>query len=315
MTSSTDDNQEFAEQVSKVMAIQEENEGQLLQLANVNGVGVGFKDSKNKPTDELSLKVFVQKKLKPAELDKQDMVPAKIAGIKTDVVEIGEVVAQAYTARLRPAQPGYSIGHYKVTAGTFGAMVRDACYPCRYYILSNNHVLANSNAARIGDAILQPGRVDGGTNPADRIATLARFVPIRFGSLSKHNLVDAALAQPVDMRDVFASIKNLGIPKGVEEAALGMPVIKTGRTTQTTAGTVTSVNATIAVSYGSAGVAYFKNQFLTGDMSDGGDSGSVLLNRNNKKVVGLLFAGSSTVTVYNNIHNVMMALNISPVTA
>lgn len=315
MTSSNDDNQAFEEQLQSVIAVQEKNEATLFDLKNVNGVGAGFKDTKKQPTEELCIQVFVEKKLKKSALDDADMVPSTIEGIKTDVVEVGKIEAQAYTAKLRPAQPGYSIGHYQVTAGTFGCMVRDTGFPCRYYILSNNHVLANSNAARIGDAILQPGRVDGGKNPADKIATLSRFVPIRFGGIAKHNLVDAAIARPLDKRDVIASIKNLGIPKGTEEATLSMPVIKTGRTTQTTANKVTSVNATVAVNFGSAGVAYFKNQFMTPDMSNGGDSGSLLLSRNNKKAIGLLFAGSSQVTIFNNIHNVMMALNVSPVTA
>ncbi|GLR70245.1 hypothetical protein [Agaribacter marinus] len=311
----SDNSQELDEQVSKIVDVQEQTESHLLQLANVNGVGIGYKVSKNKTSDELCLIVFVTSKLKANDLDKKDTIPTKIEGVKTDVVEVGEIEAQAYTAKLRPAQPGYSIGHYKVTAGTFGAVVRDTCYPCRYYILSNNHVLANSNGARIGDPILQPGRVDGGKNPADKIATLQKFVPIKFGSVNNYNLVDAAIARPTDIKYIYASIKNLGIPKGIEEATLNMPVIKTGRTTQTTTGTVNAVNATVAVNFGSAGVAYFKNQIMTNDMSNGGDSGSVLLNRRNRNVVGLLFAGSSTVTIFNNIHNVMMALNVTPVTA
>ncbi len=47
-------------------------------------------------------------------------------------------------------------------------------------ILSNNHVLANSNAARLGDAILQPGVYDGGKFPQDHIADLLEFVTLNF---------------------------------------------------------------------------------------------------------------------------------------
>jgi hypothetical protein len=88
--------------------------------------------------------------------------------------------------RTRPAKGGYSVGHYGITAGTIGTSVYDILpggstsgspaigvgMPPRYYILSNNHVLANVNDAKIGDPILQPGPYDGGTDPADRIATL-----------------------------------------------------------------------------------------------------------------------------------------------
>ncbi len=52
---------------------------------------------------------------------------------------------------------GSSIGHYKVTAGTLGGFVRDRE---GVYILSNNHVLANSNKAEGPDPILLPGPAD-----------------------------------------------------------------------------------------------------------------------------------------------------------
>ena len=84
---------------------------------------------------------------------------------------------QDRTARYRPAPGGVSIGHFEITAGTLGCLVkRDG----ETFILSNNHVLANVNEASKGDAILQPGAHDGGSNPADQIATLEDFVPVSF---------------------------------------------------------------------------------------------------------------------------------------
>ncbi len=84
--------------------------------------------------------------------------------------------------RARPAQPGMSIGHHKITAGTFGAVVKDK-RSGKPLILSNNHVLANiSNGsdgkAKKGDIILQPGSYDGGKEDNDAIGYLERFVPI-----------------------------------------------------------------------------------------------------------------------------------------
>lgn len=300
--------------ISEIKDVKGNNEETLFSLENVNAVGIGYKETKSKITDELCIKVFVKQKLKESALSKTHIIPKKIDGIATDVFEIGEIHAQANTAKVRPAKPGFSIGHFKITAGTFGAIARDQCYPCNYYILSNNHVLANSNAAAIGDAILQPGRVDGGINPRDRIARLSKFVPINFGNIDLYNLVDAAIAKPLDSNFVIGAIHKLGIPTGTEEASLNMDVIKTGRTTGTTAEKVIGIDATVAVNYGASGTAYFRDQFLTNDMSDGGDSGSLLLNRKNRKAIGLLFAGSSTVTIFNNIHNVMMALKISLLT-
>src|SRR3989449_1180431 len=94
------------------------------------------------------------------------------------------------TQRQRPAPMGFSVGHPAITAGTIGARVRDALG--RVYILSNNHVLANSNDANIGDPQYQPGPFDGGT-AADQIATLTDFQTITFTS-SANNTMDAGIA-------------------------------------------------------------------------------------------------------------------------
>ncbi|WP_037469491.1 serine protease [Shewanella marina] len=298
----------------EIKSVKDQHEQDLLKLDNVNGVGIGYKESKGKQTDQLCICVFVNQKQTEKSLSKAQLVPKNIDNIKTDVIEVGNIEAQALTAKIRPAKPGFSLGHYAITAGTFGAIAKDSVYPGRYYILSNNHVLANSNAASIGDRILQPGRLDGGLNYANTIARLSRYVPITFGSPNNYNLVDAAIAKPISQKLVQGSIHRLGIPKGTKEASLNMAVIKSGRTTETTTGNVISVDATIAVNYGSSGVAYFRNQFLTRHMSNGGDSGSLLLEKDSRKAVGLLFAGSSQVTVFNHIHNVLMALNIDLLT-
>lgn len=328
---------EMATQLAVIHEVKERHEAELLTLPNVVGVGVGFKDTGGKATDRLAVIVYVRRKYAASSLRKAEMVrdvlPASVTSsvpplpdgtgpgtldleggdVPTDVKEIGDVQALAYTARVRPAVPGYSIGHYAITAGTFGCLVRDVCPPCAVYILSNNHVLANSNAAAIGDPILQPGPYDGGLYPKDLIARLSRFVPVHFGSTTRYNLVDCAVARPADQRNVMASIVGLGIPKGTVEATLGMEVVKSGRTTQTSAGKVIDVNATVAVNYG-VGVGYFRNQILTSNMSAGGDSGSLLLSRAERKAAGLLFAGSSVVTVHNHIKNVEMALGVEVVT-
>ena len=303
-------------QLAKVQAVKEAREEELLAKGNVVGVGLGYKEKGGKETSELCVMVFVEKKvLEKDKIAEDDLVPSTYDKIKTDVMEVGEIEALSFTSRMRPVKPGYSIGHYKITAGTFGCLVREVCTPCRILILSNNHVLANSNAASIGDPVLQPGRYDGGTYPADMVARLSNFVPIYFGNPLQYNLVDAAVALPIDQRQLIASIINLGIPKGTVEATLGMDVVKSGRTTQTTAGVVKGVDVTVAVGYGTSGTAYFRNQIITTNMSQGGDSGSLLLSRDERMATGLLFAGSSVVTIHNNIANVLMGLGVDIVTA
>ena len=306
--------EQFESQLARAQEAKEKHESEIFDKPNVVGVAIGYKQIKGKETKDLAILTLVESKVSPPDLAKDQVIPKEFDGMKTDVQEVGRIEALAYTARIRPARPGYSIGHYKITAGTFGCLVRDVCPPCRVHILSNNHVLANSNAASIGDPILQPGPHDGGTYPRDMIARLSRFVPILFNDPNRYNLVDAALALPTDQRNVIASIVALEIPNGTREATLNLDVVKSGRTTQTTAGKVTAIDATVAVNYG-VGVGYFRDQILTTNMSQGGDSGSLLLSRADHKATGLLFAGSSVVTVHNNIANVLMALGVELITA
>ena len=67
-----------------------------------------------------------------------------------------------YTSRTRPSPGGFSIGHYRVTAGTIGLLLEycEGLNKGKAYILSNNHVLADNNLGHIGDHITQPGNAD-----------------------------------------------------------------------------------------------------------------------------------------------------------
>jgi hypothetical protein len=230
-----------------------------------------------------------------------------------------------------------SIGHRDITAGTLGCWVKKNG---QFFILSNNHVLANSNAAQIGDPILQPGPYDGGSLPGDHIANLSEFIPISFtdtpstcpfasgvaGILNgiasilgsdarlkavrasaQENLVDAAIARPLNDQDVKNEILEIGALNGVAQGGLGMAIKKSGRTTALTTGEIQQVDVTVNVQYGEGQTAVFTDQLLAGAMSQGGDSGSAVLNSN--KLVGLLFAGSDTTTIINRIENVFLLLD------
>jgi hypothetical protein len=371
---------------SQAVQAQAIHESQLLKKANVVGVAVGFKESKGEKTGELSVVVLVEQKKPLAALSAEDLIPPELDGMRTDVYEVGYLRAQQAQnpkERFRPIIPaGVSIGHYKITAGTFGAMVTDKTTGERF-VLSNNHVLANSNDALVGDAILQPGAIDGGQNPADVVATLERFVRIRFtndpveepppptpgpgptppptggssgcdimGSLIAilnaaaalfgsqqrvtattlsaqgvampsptgivsataavpENLVDGALARPVNPAMFNEEIIQIGKVTGTKPATLGMRVRKYGRTTAYTEGNVTLLNATVNISYGSGKTARFVGQVITEAMSQGGDSGSLIVDAAENKAVGLLFAGSELATIFIPIEHVLTQLNVT----
>ncbi|HLF25971.1 MAG TPA: hypothetical protein VJG32_06520 [Anaerolineae bacterium] len=310
-------------------------EASLMQKANVVATGVGFKIAGDTPTNEPAVIVSVVQKLPLAQLAPEDVVPKTVDGVPTDVVETGEIVAfQDPKQKMRPARPGVSIGHYQITAGTLGCLVRKGS---EILILSNNHVLANSNTAQIGDAILQPGPYDGGA-AADQIGTLAEFIPIAFdgatpappGCLAQllallglkprspaqqepgNNKIDAALARPTTPNLVNPDILNIGVPAGVGTATLGTAVQKSGRTTGYTTSTILQIDVTVTVNYGGP-LATFTSQLMAGAMSQGGDSGSAVLDMS-KRVVGLLYAGSNTTTILNPIQFVLDMLNVTIVT-
>jgi hypothetical protein len=318
-----------------VLQIKKRNEARLMRMRNVVAVGVGYKTVGNVRTDEVCVVVSVVRKLPLVQLSESARVPAVLGGVPTDVVETGLIFAlQDPKDKMRPARPGISIGHYQITAGTFGCLVQKNG---QVFILSNNHVLANSNAAQPGDAILQPGPADGGTG-ADQIGTLEQFVPISFGispgcgcspfgllrrllgtpkaqiNEPGNNTVDCAIARPSSADLVNPDILNIGIPTGAGMATLGTPVQKSGRTTGHTTDQITQVDVTVSVNYGGVNVAVFTNQLAAGPMSQGGDSGSAVLDMN-RQVVGLLFAGSSSTTIMNPIQLVLDALQVQVVTA
>ena len=281
------------------------NENELLAKANVVGVGIGEKIKGGLFTGRLCLKIYVEKKIPKKELSKEDLIPQKLSPIETDVEEAGKLIAFSNTGRYRPALGGVSIGHYKITAGTLGCLVKDR-KTGKILILSNNHVLANSNHAGKGDAILQPGPYDGGKSSADILAALDRWIEIKFGK--QGNLVDAALARPKKIKQVKPEIILIGIPQGTVKAKLDMFIQKSGRTTGYTTGKIKDIRATVKISYDQK-TALFRNQILTTNISQGGDSGSLVLDMK-KRAVGLLFAGSEAVTVLNPISEVLKLLDV-----
>ena len=338
--------------LERAISIQQQNLRHLLTRNNVVGVGIGYKETIDGLTNDLAVTVNVVRKLPLAQLAESDKVPRNLDGVKTDVVETGKFVAgqipttaqaQSTKDRWRPTiPPGVSMGHIEVTAGTFGCLVRRGS---ELLILSNNHVLANVNNAKPGDPIIQPGRYDGGTLD-DKVATLAGFVAIDFGGDSasckiastiekllnmaaqalgsKHrmlayqtspgeNLVDAALARPVNPSQFVSQILKIGLPKGVAQATLGTSVRKIGRTTDYTQGRITQINVTTSVDYNGR-TATFVNQLMATGMSAGGDSGSAVLD-DNGNIIGLLYAGSGRSTLINPIQTVLDLLNVEIVTA
>ncbi len=288
----------------------------------IQGFGIAERITAGKVGKELALKVYVDKKLPKSKV--KALVPEKvkvpgIAGkIPTDVEAIGKVVLEENTSRVRPAIPGFSVGHVNITAGTFGCLVRRTSDPTGWYILSNSHVLADEGVGSVGDNIIQMGDLDGGAAPGDVIATLADFEPFKFTAITFPNLVDAAIAKLTGTGTATSAIRIIGVPAGVSTTLnRGQQVQKCGRTTDHTIGIIKDRHYRLGLTYkkpgGGSGRVGLKDQVLCTRYTAGGDSGSAVLNMQ-RRVVGLHFAGSPSTSIFNRISNVLDALKITVVT-
>lgn len=294
---------------------------------NIVGVGYGIKVTDGVVQKTEAVKVYVRKKLPLSSLG-QSAVPSKINGIDTDIVVAGTIRPQtagtlaAVNPRtyMRPALCGVSIGHFAITAGTLGCLVkRRGISTQEQYILSNNHVIADSNAAVRGDLIIQPGTADGGNSTKSKyaIAHLTDFETIVFNGPA--NSIDAAIAKVDNLADCDPNIIQINrVANPPVKASMDLEVHKFGRTTDYTKGRVTDLSADIWVDYGDLGTslpAWFEDQITIqsddGNFSDGGDSGSLILTKAANNPVGLLFAGSSTgLTFANPIEWVLNHFNV-----
>jgi hypothetical protein len=212
--------------------------------------------------------------------------------------------------------------------GTLGSLVTRAGVQ---YVLSNNHILARSDAATDGDAIVQPGLIDTSTCTTAgtiTVANLTQFFSLESGPSPK---IDAAIAQVVSGKVdpagkviyLGATTDSSGVPiADAPEAGNGLPssnalsvgVAKSGRSTGLTCSTVDAINTNTSVSYtancdgtGKSFSVNYTNQIdvLGGDFSGEGDSGSLIVTQNEANPVALLYAGSDTDTVGNPVADVL----------
>lgn len=280
---------------------------------NILGVGISEKVSGGKKTGELCVCFYVEKKLPPAKVRARHMVPPVLAGtgrraVYTDVKAVGRLRPQVNKER-SPIESGFSAGHFNVTAGTVGAIVKKKGGSSRY-LLSNSHVLADSGRGKKGDPILYPGKADGGKRPADQIAKLDSFVPFTKGG-SFVNLVDAALAQilPDRTSDVSYNLPGTKTPLGTITPKRNMMVTKRGRTTGTTSGRIVDTDFRFVLPYPGVGPVGYTRQVLCERYTDGGDSGSLVIDKATGKVVGLHFAGANGGSVFSPIAEVVKTLS------
>ena len=210
---------------------------------------------------------------------------------------------------------GFNTAAGDCATGTLGSLVNDT--RGRTYILSNNHVLALTNQGNKGaDPIKHVGPIDTPSPICSgvgsrQVATLTDFQPIDFNN---PNTVDAAIAEIFPDNAVSNIVGIPSFSSVVEPPTMGAVVIKSGRTSGLTKGTILAIHMPVNnVEYEVNGVkktANFTNQIAITPVipnaffSDAGDSGSLILQCDTKDKqwhpVGLLFAGGLIEQVNND---------------
>jgi hypothetical protein len=267
---------EFSEQEQETLLdVLSRHEQELKAYQGVHYVDVGYKFEDGKPTDELAIRVHVGEKQPESELESSQVLPRDIENVRVDVIQSSPALEQnPRDKRFDPLEGGIAVKNTRhAFFGTLGAVVFDAASSVPMG-LSNHHVLVGQGG-RKGDRIAQPSS----GNPADVIGTLTRW-----------NLnLDCAVCRLSDSREFSRGIVDFpqGV-KGIVQPLVGMAVAKSGRTTQTTFGIVDGVSIEEFTM-----IPDPQNPPPTGEVSAGGDSGSVWLAVANNNAVGLHFAGET----------------------
>lgn len=300
------------ERLAMIRPVKETVEDELLQRPGVVGVDIGYKEVGGRRTDELAIRVDVEKKW---DVPQEQRIPSMLQDIKTDVIQRGRFTFLVDTARYNPLVGGCSIGTCGGVpgTGTLGALVRDI-NTGQLMALSNWHVLVRGASGVYN--VAQPGPGDNGSCPGDIIGQVVRS--------AINEYVDCAVvALNSGTRDLQCSIRDIGFVGGPSVTSIGHRVKKRGRTTGVTWGDVDTIDKTVNIEI--AGVTRtFKHQIgiwrasgVSEVFTRHGDSGSIVVDTLTG-IVGLLFSGSEGNPLFpdgayalaNPISAVLYALNI-----
>jgi len=302
-------------------AVKERVEEELLGYDGVVGVDIGYKEVCGRPTDTFAIRVLVERKKQPDEIQSGQRVPEAIDEWPTDVVERGIARFTQDTSRYDPLVGGISGGTCGgvLGTGTLGVVARDLASG-QLGLLSNWHVVVGGVSGPSGLTVAQPGPFDNGNCTTDAIGQVTKS--------AVNEDVDCAFVRLNTSRPAVNEIAGYGALRppgvlGVTSNMIGWPVVKRGRTTGLTYGTIDTIDATVKVL--DAGVErIFKRQIgiwrvkaMNWSFGRPGDSGSVVVDQTNRRVIGLYFASSTPLFTFqdsygwaNKITSVLYTLGI-----
>jgi len=272
----------------RAFAAQERASARLLALPGVMGTGIG-RDASGRAV----VQVFLERPGVPA-------LPSSLDGVPVAIEVTGAFHPFALTDRLRPVPIGASLGNdQECIPGTVGAIVvRNGTR----YLLGPNHLLARRDAGQVGEAIVQPARVDftadcAPSPRANRVARLTEFEPLRFDG--SDNAIDGAIAELLTTDVTCATPPGFyGAPASTPADPVdGLPIEKLGRTTGLTSGEIKSVNVKLTLVYPEGKVRMVGQMLTSKSFGAFGDSGSlVVADDGTLRPVGMLIGGGSNGT-------------------
>lgn len=345
------DRKRLAVEQAKALPDLDEVKRELLQLPNVLAVGLGIKETAGAFTDQLSFRVYVSHKVDAAALGAA-AIPKVIRGVKTDVLTPLVLVDEDFAVcgsdretltKHRPLQGGIAISTDSTSYGTLGwfATLDADDSPV---LITNKHVLYDTTNETTKEhrktAQPQLGRVSnccccecGSDNViGESIVGIRDVSPLTATSvdvaLAK---IDATLAPDILFEITNDSSEEVLTVKGTAAAVVGQVVRKVGARSAFTRGSVIHIGDLAAAPADPGGGTFpvFTGQVVVMPADDetyeikqggvckrafsnAGDSGSVILNEDDR-IVALLYrgddaTGSVKLTVGNNIQNVLDAL-------
>lgn len=295
------------------------------------------------PEDQLDKQDVIDLNEPNRQTDVEEIGDVAALGINEEMGLHDDIQAQSaeHTGRHRPVSGGLSEGlaHSQAggTGGPFPAEVTDLDAPDARWNesidegmrirVSNAHVYCSDNpqapAVNKPDGqrqVAQPAPIDARSGAADTeniIGNVVGAVPIQDGTradcAARTSTTDIPEPGSVDsdeyhnLADEYGQEVRRDYSNIAEEA-----LVKSGRTTGVLRGDVRATSASVRVRYGSGedDRILLRDQIITDHMSEPGDSGSAVFDDASGALVGLLFAGSQSVTLCNKITNVENALGV-----
>jgi hypothetical protein len=315
---------------------------ELLAIAGVFHVTIGLKEVAGRAGDTLCIKTYVRRKVEPADLSPDEIVPVMVGGVPTDVSEVPEIRLAADTGRHRPIVGGTQLTNGikvldddQVTTVMVGGTL--GCLAVRTQdgepVLLTNWHIATAHGGRVGDSLFQPFPEPSVDLPTDTYPKRPRS---SVNAVAK--IVDAKVSEKFDcaiatVNTCYSLCCNCGVSydNRIRELAVGggdavagtapvvsqQQVFKVGRVSDRTAGRVVTTDfprfvATMLDGTTRVFTGQIQIQGDDGPFAVEGDSGSVVVDEQ-RRVVGLLFALSddNTFAFVNHVSDVVAALGIT----